>query len=489
MYRFKEDKRSYCIRSDEDENFAMDRSTDLLHTDSEAQSLYEVSADADEQTSRYVKKRSKHLDTDHVEQHHKNRAEGRDIKQVKKTERKSQIWSQRPAMFGIMGLSIVVLSRLQELNPILSHMKLGLVFMVISILLVISSKPSNHVPWTKIPQVMMLMFLVLWMPLTGFLGEWPSNSLASYFTYIRMILFYYLLVKSVYSVTDLRKLLLVILVSMLVFDLAILSHGSMDRPSSGGMTLDANDSALLIGIMTPFAYSFFRSCKGWIKYVALANIILGVAAVFATASRGGLITLMVALGYSFLADKGSLFKKVLLIVVAVSMLLLLMPSNMHERFSEMGDSKQDYNMSDKHGRMMIWGRAISIIKDNPVFGVGMGSFTFVDSAVNNQSKGLVSHNFVLQATSELGIPGGFCIVGMLIATWLQIRKIKRQKHMFMSKETMSILSALQVSIISFLLGAQFLALAYSSFVLFLVGSGTIVWKCNLQGDFDYHEEN
>ncbi len=404
-----------------------------------------------------------------------------------KSGSKLRILQQSPAMIGIMCLSIVVLSRLQELHPILSRMKLGMLSMILSIGLVFVSKPANNVPWMKIPQYKMILFLLIWMPLTAYAGEWPSFSITLYTNYLRMALFYYLLVKSVYSMEDLRKLMLVIMVSIILFDLSILASGSGGR-TSVGMTLDANDSALLIGIMSPFAYSFFRTTKGWVKYAALLSLILGAGAVFATQSRGGLITLGVSLSYSFLADKGSLFKKLVLIFVTIALLIALMPAHMQERFSKLGDAEQDYNMSDKHGRMMIWGRAVSIIKANPVLGVGMGCFTFVDSDVNNESKGLVSHNFILQVTSELGLPGGICLVGMLVLSWFQIRKIRKDENLRIPPETMALLSALQVSIFAFLLGAQFLALAYSSFVLFLVGSATIVWKCYLQGHFDPIEE-
>lgn len=397
--------------------------------------------------------------------------------------RKLRIWQQSPAMIGIMCLSIIILSRLQELHPLLSKMKLGMFSLALSMGLVFVSKPANHVPWMKIPQFKMVLFLLLWMPLSSYLGHWPSFSFTIYMNYLRTFLFYYLLVKSVYSMSDLRKLMLVIVCSIVIFDLSLIASGAGGRARVGA-TLDANDAALLIGMMSPFAYSFFRRGKGWVKYVALGALVLGIGAVFATQSRGGLITLGVSLSYSFLADKGSFFKKVLFIVVTLALLVALMPSHMQERFSRLGDAEQDYNMSDKHGRMMIWGRALSIIKANPVFGVGMGCFTFVDSEVNNQSKGLVAHNFMLQVSSELGLPGGICLVGMLVLSWFQIRKIRRDGNLKIPPETMSLLSALQISIVAFLLGAQFLSLAYSSFVLFLVGCSTIVWKCYLQGHFD-----
>lgn len=171
-----------------------------------------------------------------------------------------------------------------------------------------------------------------------------------------------------------------------VFCVVIISRSAMGRADAGGMTLDPNESALLISLTIPFLYHQFRRCRGIAKLYSLACIIVGICAIFATGSRGSVIALICSLLYSFFVTDKKFFKRFLQSLAVVFIVVLLLPSGVKQRFIGLGD-ESDYNITFKHGRVMVWERALSIIEENPVLGIGLNTFSYAPSSVNNESRG------------------------------------------------------------------------------------------------------
>ena len=77
-------------------------------------------------------------------------------------------------------------------------------------------------------------------------------------------------------------------------------------------------------------------------------------------------------------------------------------------------------------RLKIWRRAVAMIADAPISGVGLGNFRTVfesddynfDSSDDGR-RGMHAHNLWLHRTAELGIPGGLCYLAIWAAPlWL-----------------------------------------------------------------------
>lgn len=391
---------------------------------------------------------------------------------------------QSLSLCGIALLTIVMLPRIHELFHVLVPLQMGKIAIVLSLILVFTSTEKHYVPWLRLPQVRLLLCFVAWMFLSAVFGAWPTASLQSAFGYLKTILFFYLFLKSIHSVEDLYKLIWILLLSMMFFDACIIFRAGMERSDAGGLTLDPNESALLIAMTMPFFYYYFKTSKGLRRLTLLSGMALGVLAIFHTGSRGGVISLGVVFIYVYFTAKGSLMKKIILVTATILFIVFVMPQDLTSRFSRLGDESQDYNYTSRYGRIMIWKRAVSIIKEHPIFGVGMNNFGFVESEVNNQSRGMVAHNFVLQAAAELGIPGGGFLLSIFFISWRKLRFLRKMMPETRGSPTKAVISSVECAWVVFFVGGQFLAVAFSSQIVFLAACSSVILASHLHGDFD-----
>ncbi|GEM_PF-1388756 len=393
-----------------------------------------------------------------------------------------------PILLGIMLLTVINLPKLHELVGFFVYLELGKVAILLTLFLILTAKAKNPVPWLRLPQVKLLLAYVLWIFVTAVSGVWPGSSISGGLNYLKTVLFFVLLLKSVYTVRDLYKLGWVLALSMIVFDFCIVIRAKMGRADAGGYSLDPNESALLISVTMPFLYYYFRANTGWRRLVMLLGMMTGTAAVLYSGSRGGVLSLCAVLVYAYFTDKGPLLKKILLVSVTIFLVFISMPQGLHERFSRLGDDTQDYNLSFKHGRKMVWERAVSLVEDRPLLGVGMNNFSFVESRVNNQSRGVVAHNFLLQTATELGLPGTAILVALFAVSWLQLRRLRGRLPREKLTHEAAVVASLECAWVAFFLGGQFLSVAFSSQIVFLAACTAVIWKCNLRGDFNHFPE-
>ncbi|GFM37298.1 O-antigen ligase family protein [Desulfovibrio psychrotolerans] len=388
------------------------------------------------------------------------------------------------SLTGITLLAVMALPRLHEMVPYLVYADPGKLVILLCLFCILTSKGAVRVPWRRLPQVRLYVLFVIWLFISATMGVWPSASIAGGVSFLKNMVFFLLFMKSIDSMNDLYKVVRVLLLGMLVFSTSIIARASMGRADAGGYTLDPNEGALLIAVLMPFLYYFFRGERGFFRMAFLFGMVLGAGAVLCTGSRGGVIALCVVLSYAYLVDSGMFLKKILLIAVTVSAVFLFMPDGIRERFDRLGDTEQDYNLTHKHGRMMVWERAMSLVEENPVFGVGMHNFIFVESEVNNQSRGVVTHNFILQVATELGIPGALILLSIFAVSWRQARRMRAQvRRTPNNMRAYALLSGLECAWLAFFIGGQFLSVAFSSQIIFMASCSTLVWKCHLRGDF------
>lgn len=393
-----------------------------------------------------------------------------------------------PALFGIMMLTVVVLPRLHELVPLFVHLRLGLTANALCLAIIYFSKCKIAVPWFRLPQVNIYLFYTFWMFLSSFFGVWPSASLNGMYGFGLGVLFFAFMLKTVDSIDSLIKIVFILILSMMALDIVIVSRAAMGRADPGGYTLDANEVALLITVTIPFCYYFFRSTKRISRIASFIAMLLGVAAIFATASRGGFITLCAVLCYGFFLEKGPVIKKIVLIASVLFLVFFLMPETMRDRFSRLGDPEQDYNLTSKHGRSMVWDRAVSMIKERPMLGVGLGNFIFSESEINNQSRGVVAHNFVLQVATELGVPGALGLLSIFFVSWRNLRFIRHKYALDVRSMRGALLASVECGWVAFFIGGQFLSVAFSSQIIFLAGCSALLWKFYLRNDFDIKDD-
>ncbi|MEA3438726.1 MAG: O-antigen ligase family protein [Chloroflexota bacterium] len=99
------------------------------------------------------------------------------------------------------------------------------------------------------------------------------------------------------------------------------------------------------------------------------------------------------------------------------------------------------NLGGLEGRLEIWSRAIYMIQDFPVLGIGMGRYQDVVDKLYPffiQEPGSIphAHNILLQITVDLGIPGLIAwlsiIIGILYICWIVFQQSKRLKNAWLT---------------------------------------------------------
>ncbi|MBU2614259.1 MAG: O-antigen ligase family protein [Elusimicrobia bacterium] len=76
---------------------------------------------------------------------------------------------------------------------------------------------------------------------------------------------------------------------------------------------------------------------------------------------------------------------------------------------------------DVVNRFLWWEACLRIIKDNPIFGTGLGTFQFVYPKYRTSAlASIFAHNFYLQLCSEVGIPGLLILLALIYFSFKKI---------------------------------------------------------------------
>jgi hypothetical protein len=161
-----------------------------------------------------------------------------------------------------------------------------------------------------------------------------------------------------------------------------------------GIFRDPNDFTLLLVLGIPLTLYRLTGTQGGLGRVLwLAPLALFGYALALTQSRGGLLAVMLGLFVLFQARFG---KKIafLLMVAVLPVLLVFMAGRQTDVFTS-GDTAQQ--------RYQLWSDGLMLLREAPVFGVGVEEF--------QPRAGMVAHNSFVHAFGELGLFGGTLFLG------------------------------------------------------------------------------
>lgn len=139
----------------------------------------------------------------------------------------------------------------------------------------------------------------------------------------------------------------------------------------GSMLGDPNDLSLVLMFPLAFALSFASAQKiGFARLLGLSCLILAMAAVISTQSRGGLLGSIAVFGIFGLRLIRS--KALLLIIGIVAIAVLFAVAGISDRQS--GGAAEEGIDASAMGRLYAWEAAFKMALDNPLTGVGLNNF-------------------------------------------------------------------------------------------------------------------
>ena len=198
---------------------------------------------------------------------------------------------------------------------------------------------------------------------------------------------------------------------------------------------DPNEfSAILI---TLGAFSFYLVLKSVSKlwaFVGIVSAILVIYSVFATASRGGILTLVFTSIFTLILFSNRNFKRSILVVfVLIFSVLALFYSNLidfnfiYERF--FGKYVTDIS-SLTAGRTDWWKAAFEAFKQKPLFGYGGSRSASLWINFNMYGKAMVMHNLFVEILVQYGVVGLTIFLFLIIRVLADLRNLLKlnKKH-------------------------------------------------------------
>ncbi len=275
-----------------------------------------------------------------------------------------------------------------------------------------------------------------------------------------------------------------LLFSILTLSLGGLFQGDEETTrSSVGTFYDPNDLALVLTSCIPFIMYHLRDRNMMLKIFAFLTALTTIIQIISTQSRMGFLLLVLASLLTILQNKSSvlgILKGVFITgVFAVFFMSVVTPAYLQRIESIFSEG------STGSGRTYIWKRAVQMANDNPVFGVGFGSFRSAygrlladgrfskveDHKYNVAWK--VAHNSYLKVLAETGYVGLLLYLLLLKRVVMNMRSVKAW---FKEKGDLPALlkvNAVEGSLYLLLVGSFFLDQELNSFFFTLLALGIL----------------
>ena len=175
-----------------------------------------------------------------------------------------------------------------------------------------------------------------------------------------------------------------------------------------------NSLAGYLNLLLPLSLAVMvLSRERWLRYAAIACHGMGLAALYFTGSRGGLIAYlaMVLVSLYFLKPRLVALSQLLLaFALAAAIVLSLQPEILRE------SRLQEVDEFTSASRLALWSAAGAMFLQHPVMGVGYGNYRslyndYIPGATPNQ---LDAHNLYLQFLGETGVIGFLIFAAMVV---------------------------------------------------------------------------
>jgi O-Antigen ligase len=368
--------------------------------------------------------------------------------------------------------------------PILEGAGLNKIVAVLALVSVIWSNLSQGRPWMefRIEANLLLLFvavLVVGIPFSA----WPGGSWGVFTeSVIKTLLFVLLMTNVITFRSQLRTLVRVIVICATIIASVAVSHyftGMFDqwgRLIGYGEKEYANPNDLSLGLLTiiPLTYLLLLEAKTiFLRYAYSGAIALMSLAILASMSRTGMVGLAFLGTAWLLAIAGKSPKKaiigIVVIIALVAASVAMIPA-LADRFGSIFDDEKD-DLGSRAARLEHMWDGLVIMAENPILGVGMGQSPGAVYARHGSSGPHWEqiHNVYLQVAAE----GGIIAIGLFITMMIsEISRLKRAERALMlgpDAEMVKWPRCIRVSILTFIICANFSPVAYNWFFYILLG--------------------
>jgi O-antigen ligase len=349
--------------------------------------------------------------------------------------------------------------------------------------------------WDPTPETRVALVLAAWGLLLGPISFWPGGSIGFMIdVWLRSVLIF-LLLSQVLTTPERFKALFwtFTAVSVPIGFTAVKNFVTLSGDRivgyAGPLTENPNDLALTLNLFVPMTVALMLMSKRPLTRVVLAAVLLlDTAAIFATFSRSGFLTLILsALLCAHLLPRrqrgGAGLMPTVVLIGAALIAVTAAPSSYVDRLHSIVDVSVDRTGSASE-RLADAQTALAYIATHPILGGGAGMSVLALNEFRDTNWTKV-HNVYLETAVDLGIPG----LLLLLALWRSAARSARAARTMPASaasaagtEVPLIGGAIEIALWVFAVAALFHPVSYQFYFYYLAGMAAALrngaWACS-----------
>lgn len=331
------------------------------------------------------------------------------------------------------------------------------------------------------PPSTVFILLMIWICVTFPFSLYPD---ASYEMFTRVMKIDFMILVALVTLHSRKHIL--VLVGVLVvsvgfygvkgglFTLATGGSGRVWGPP-GGFLEGNNELGLALSMIIPLLrFLQLHARARWLKIGIPVVMLLSAIGALGTQSRGALLAIAAMSVTMVMRGRNRLVMGVLVVIAGVS-LVAFMPDTWTGRMSTISTYQQD---NSAMGRINAWGMAYNLACDR-FLGSGFENVTpelFQKYAPYQDVKPNGPHSIYFQVLGQHGFVGLFLFLLMWLLVWRMASRVSRKSKLIPEAKWCGDLATMcQVSLVGYLVGGAFLALAHSDLTLNIM---VLVILCN-----------
>jgi O-antigen ligase len=259
--------------------------------------------------------------------------------------------------------------------------------------------------------------------------------------------------------------------------LALGDSGRLEMRSTTGTIGNENDLASHLIFVLPFVLfiAMDQRINRVFRFLMVLPIGYGLYIIFATASRGGLLSLVVC--FLFLMIRGSSGQRMAALaaglMLAVSIPILLSGTNALERLGSLFGGAHEEAKESADARNYLLRQSINYSFTHPLFGVGYTEFGNYEGKTSVQS-GVTgnwheTHNAFTQVSSECGLPALLFFVLAIGSSMASVDRIYRRARREGYAEIANASFCFLLSMVGYTTSIVFLSNAYRYYLPIMIG--------------------
>jgi putative inorganic carbon (HCO3(-)) transporter len=345
------------------------------------------------------------------------------------------------------------------------NLPLAMIVAVTTLLAWISSKEPKRIPLNAV--TWFLLALVFWMSFANLFAMVPDLAYLKWEQAIKILVMTFATLALCGTRERLHALIWVIVASLSFFGLkggvfTILGGGeNLVWGPPGSFITDNNALALaLIMVLPLIRYLQLHTDQKLLRWGLYATFVISIFSIIGSSSRGAFLALAATAFFLILKSRHRLVLG-LGVVAMLAVSAAFVPQHWIDRMKTIETYQED---GSAMGRLQAWGFAIKVALDRPIVGGGFRvSYNddiykkYVPDAVKSRN----FHSVYFEVLGELGFPGLFIFLGLLIATWRCANSIIRltRNHEELSWAN-DLARMIQISLVGFAVGGAFQNLAF-----------------------------